>query len=131
MKAKTILFLGVIIFASCRAKIPKEDKLSCGSFVVKSIKPDTTNSFDLVVNVFFKKQATNHQINYPSVLSILNSNGDKIATGRELTIYAQIDNSAANYALKSNLKELPKEGDYQVVFRYNDSYCSLPVYIKR
>jgi hypothetical protein len=130
MKVKTILFLGVIIFASCRTKIPKEDKLSCGSFVVKSIKPDTANSYDLVVTVFFKKQATNHQINYPSVLSLLNSNGEKIATGKELTFYAQMDNSTVNYALKSNLNALPKEGDYDVIFRYNDSYCSLPVYIK-
>jgi hypothetical protein len=131
MKIETIVILGIIIFASCRTKIPKEDKLSCGSFVVKSIKPDTTNSYDLVVSVFFKKQATNHQINYPSVLSLLNRNGEKIATGKELTFYAQMENSAVNYVLKSNLNGLPKEGDYSVVFRYNDSYCSLPIYIKR
>jgi hypothetical protein len=131
MKVKTILFLGVIIFASCRTKIPKEDKLSCGSFVVKSIKPDTTNSYELIVNIYFKKQATNHQINYPSVLSMLNSNGEKIATGKELTFYAQMDNSAVNYLLILNDNALPKEGDYSVVFRYNDSYCSLPIYIKR
>jgi hypothetical protein len=130
MKIKTTLILSMIILASCRSKIPQNDKLSCGSFTIKSIKPDTTN-YGLVVNVFFKKQAKEHKINYPSVLSILDSNGNKIATGTALSFYAQTDNSDANYVLKSAINAFPKEGHYEVLFRYNDLYCSLPVYIKR
>jgi hypothetical protein len=130
MKIKTIIFLSVIIIASCRTKnVPQNDKLSCNSFEIKSIKPDTANH--LVVNVFFKPHTTDHQINYPSVISILNVNGDKIASGRELTFYAQVDNTAFNYILKSNLESFPTEGDYNVVFRYNNAYCSLPFHIKR
>lgn len=111
------LFVLMIAFPLSAQDIP------CSSFCVTRIAFDSTQEDVLLVTILFTADDDTF-INYPHVTSIIDQQGDTIATGT-LNFFGQFANTSVDYPVTTSLDVIPDNFDVTVNFHFDTVSCAL------
>ena len=112
---KRIVFLCLL----CISIIPQRTigQMDCGDFSLTTLYPDSLNQGNYWIGIYFSGSA-NQLVSYPHVSSILNCQGDTLATGN-LFYFAQLGQTSQDYPV--NLTNALWCEPLTIQFIYGDS----------
>lgn len=119
---KTILTLatGIILLTTGNTRVHSQN-ITCRSFCVTAINPDTNSSNAALVSIFMVDSGF---INYPHVIQILDASNSVVATG-QMFFFGQFGNSTQDYPVTTSVTNWNNFVG-TVVFVYDNDTCYLP-----